>query len=153
MAGECQEKRMSEDLLSGNTEMLPMVSRSEEPKPSVLLLTPEHTEFLWFKHLLTSQERSVDREVHWCSDLRQLHELMSLDKFDVILWDCGFRDEDPIVFLGFLSFDSDQTPVVCISSEPEESLSKVIFQAGGTDYLCKSTITSNGLERSSETPH
>lgn len=139
---------MSEDLLSGNTEMLPMVSRSEEPKPSVLLLTPEHTEFLWFKHLLTSQERSVDREVHWCSDLRQLHELMSLDKFDVILWDCGFRDEDPIVFLGFLSFDSDQTPVVCISSEPEESLSKVIFQAGGTDYLCKSTITSNVLERS-----
>ena len=49
MAGECQEKRMSENIWSGNTEMSPEVSRSEGP--NVLLLTPEHTEFLWVQYL------------------------------------------------------------------------------------------------------
>ncbi|MFD2231949.1 EAL domain-containing protein [Alkalimarinus sediminis] len=139
---------MSADILSGNTEMLPMVSRSDKSSFSVLLLTPEHTESLWIDHLLSSPIVSADYAIRWCSDLSQLHEQVSVEKFDVILWDCGFRDEDPMVFLGFLSFDSDHTPVVCISSEPEEILSKVIFQAGGADYLCKSHITPKVLDRS-----
>ncbi len=137
---------MSEDSLSGNTGMLPMVSRSEEPKLNVLLLTSEHTEFLWLQRLLEQADGIVSL-TQWCSDLSQLRDMFSQKTYDVILWDCGFRDEDPFVFLGFLSFDSDQTPVVCISSESEANLSKAIFQAGGSDYICKSTITSNGLAR------
>lgn len=139
---------MSKDILSGNTEMLPIESGSEEPVSNLLLLTPEHTEFLWLQHLLKSHAGTGERVVHWCSDLSRLHELVSLDKFNAILWDCSFRDEDPFVFLGFLSFDSDQTPIICISSESEQALSKSIFHAGGADYICKSTITSSLLERS-----
>ncbi|WP_250655549.1 EAL domain-containing protein [Alkalimarinus coralli] len=137
------------EAVSGRDAMLPLVNRSVVSQPvelSVLLLTGEHKDYLWLQHLV-QQMSGFDCSLTWCSDLSRRHDLVSGSQFDLILWDCGFRDEDPLVFLGFLSFDSDQTPVICLSAEPEESFAKIIFQSGGADYICKSTLTHSLLER------
>ena len=144
MAGECQGKRMSEQA-SGNDEMLPLMFEPEELK--ILLLTSEPTEHLWLRYLL-EQSESFNSQLSWCYNLDELHELLNQELFDVVLWDCNCRDEDPLIFLGFLAIESDQTPVICLSAESERLMSKPIFQAGGADYLCKSLLSDSLLERS-----
>ncbi len=143
MAGECQGKRMSEQM-SGNDDMLPLIVEPETLK--ILLLTNEPTEHLWLRCLLDRAE-SFNSQLAWCSDLSALHELLNQDSFDVVLWDCNCRDEDPLVFLGLLAIESDQAPVICLSAESERQMSKPIFQAGGADYICKSLLSEVLLER------
>ena len=130
---------------SGSDEMLPLIAEPEELK--ILLITRELTEHLWLRYLLEHAE-SFNSQLTWCYDLGELHELLNLESFDVLLWDCNCRDEDPLIFLGFLAIESDQTPVICLSAESERLMSKPIFQAGGADYLCKSLLSDALLERS-----
>lgn len=125
--------------------MLPLIAEPEELK--VLLLTREPTEHLWLRYLLECA-KSFNSQLTWCYDLGELHELLNLDSFDVVLWDCDCRDEDPLIFLGFLTIESNQTPIVCLSAESERLMSKPIFQAGGADYICKSLLSDILLERS-----
>ncbi len=135
---------MSQEI-PGNDEMLPLIAEPEELK--ILLLTGEPTEHLWLRYLLEHANR-FNSQLTWCNDLNELHELLNREEYDVILWDCSYRDEDTLTFLGLLSIESNQTPVICLSAEPENVMTKAIFQAGGADYLRKSTLNEWVLERS-----
>ena len=143
MVKTCQGKRMSEQT-SGNDDMLPLIAEPETL--NVLLLTNEATEHLWLRYLLERSE-SFNCQLTWCYDLDKLHELLNQESFDVILWDCSCRDEDSLIFLGFLAIEGEQTPVICLSAESERKMSKSIFQAGGADYICKSLLSEVLLER------
>lgn len=74
------------------------------------------------------------------------------DHPDLILFDPVLPDVQPNEFIGKLRNDprTDRTPLFAFSRNPDLALRELCLQAGVTEYIVKSTVALNALERTLE---
>ncbi|WP_166269592.1 EAL domain-containing response regulator [Marinobacter caseinilyticus] len=125
------------------TEMMDLMSRSSV---RILILTPEHTDFLWYGALLRSSFEILP-DLTWCPDLVDCDDLIRNARFDVIIWDCILHGGSEVAFLQYLSVSGDDKPIVALSSEPEDTRAPELLINGAADYLRKGALDRWSLAR------
>ena len=117
---------------------LPMETPEQE-RIRLLVLTPEHRDFLWLGHLL-GQDPAMAPEMTWCPDLIDCEDLLANAQFDVILWDCIFHGGSETEFLQYLTVSGREKPVIALAADPARRLAPLMLAAGAADYLCRNTL-------------
>lgn len=115
------------------TEMTDSMNRSSV---RILILTPEHTDYLWYVSLLRGCFEILP-DTTWCPDLIDCDDLIRNTAFEVILWDCVLRGESEIGFLQYLSVSGSGKPIVALSAEMESERTPEMLINGAADYLRK----------------
>jgi diguanylate cyclase (GGDEF)-like protein len=123
------------------------------PKPyQILLLTTEHTEWLWLSHLL-QETQNLPIDLIWLNNPEQCAQAFNEHCFTAILWDFAFSEGDPQTYLSYLTIESNHTPIICMSADAETALPFPVFQAGAADYLCKRYLSAWSLTKSIHYAH
>src|SRR5690606_21729010 len=114
-----------------------------EPSPGaplesfrVLLLTHDHMDYLWLSQLLV-QDSSVQWEINWINAVSASQERLLRERYDIIVWDARFHQDDSLTFLGFLSRQNQHTPVIVLSADISPGFVRSLFQAGAHDCLTR----------------
>lgn len=124
-----------------------LTSQQDKSTPvTLLLLTKEHSEYLWISTLLKGIA-SFEFELQWHQSPKESVDSFNLSNVNVILWDYSFSESEPLTYLSYLTVESDHTPIICLSAEPEAQLAPSVFQAGAMDYLCKRYLSGWSLEK------
>ncbi len=125
------------------TETLDAMNRSSV---RILVLTPEHADFLWYGSLLRNNYELLP-DMTWCPELSGCEDLVRNAQFDLILWDCVFHGGSETAFLQYLTVASNDSPVVALSAEPERERAPEMLVHGATDYLSKGRLDTWSLGR------
>lgn len=115
------------------TEMTYSMNRSSV---RILILTPEHTDYLWYVSLLRGCFEILP-DTTWCPDLIDCDDLIRNTAFEVILWDCVLRGGSEIGFLQYLSVSGSGKPIIALSAETESERTPEMLINGAADYLRK----------------
>src|SRR5690554_4397010 len=77
----------------------------------ILVLTREHTDYLWYGVMLRDQRHFVP-DLTWCPDPEDAGELLHNAHFDVLLWDSSFHSGVDVGYLQYLSVAGNEKPVI-----------------------------------------
>ncbi len=116
---------------------LPVDTRTDQVR--LLVLTPEHTDFLWFEAMLLN-DPDISPDAIWCPDLVDCDDLIRNASFDVIVWDCAFHGSSETAFLQYLCAAGDDKPVLAVSAETSAEKASTLSEYGAVDYLCRQTL-------------
>ena len=105
----------------------------------LLVLTPDHSGFLWLNALLAG-DVEISADATWCPDLVDCDDLIRNASFDVIVWDCVFHSGSEASFLQYLAVASNEKPVLALSAEPPGERAPELLAAGAADYLCPQNL-------------
>ncbi|NNM12073.1 MAG: EAL domain-containing protein [Pseudomonadales bacterium] len=89
----------------------------------------------------------VHYEMTWCADYRHALEAMTTPIHDVVLLDF---EHDPAACRELLRAASAHDcgiPIICLTPEIDEDLDRAVIKAGAADYLLKSRLSADSLER------
>lgn len=112
----------------------------------ILVLTPEHADFLWYVSLLRNNYEILP-DLTWCPELSECEDLVRHAQFDVILWDCVLHGGSELAFLQYLTISGSDVPVVALSAEPERERAPEMLINGAADYLMKGRLDTWTLGR------
>lgn len=87
-------------------------------------------------------------EVRWTDRLSSAEKLLRGDRFDAVLTDLRLPDSDVSETLGRLMAIAPELPVIVLTSIDEPELATQAVQQGAQDYLVRSQITEDLLQRS-----
>jgi len=114
---------------------------------TVLLVDDDRQEYLLIGYLL-SEVHSDDYRLVWCQNLEQALEHIENKTCDVVLLDYNWggssigRD-----FLSNAQSKNSQIPIIVMTDEMESDIDQRAIREGASDYLTKSRINSQLLER------
>lgn len=112
----------------------------------ILVLVPEHTDYLWYAALLRNNYEMVP-DLTWCPDLADCEDLVGNAQFDVILWDCALHGGSELAFLQYLTVASGDKPVLVVGAEAERLRAPEMIINGAADYLTKGPLNAWTLGR------
>ncbi|MCH8499220.1 MAG: GGDEF domain-containing response regulator [Marinobacter sp.] len=112
----------------------------------LLVLTPEHCDFLWYQALLKGQSE-FSADLTWCPDATDCEDLISNTQFDLILWDVALFGGTELAFLQYLQVASDDRPIIALGAETGAHRLLFLKRNGAADYLPKGTLDAHGLWR------
>ncbi|WP_166262219.1 EAL domain-containing protein [Marinobacter salicampi] len=113
----------------------------------VLVLTPEHTDYLWYVAMLRN-DHEILPDLTWCPDLIDCDDLVRNAHFDVILWDCCLHGGSELAFLQYLTVSSGDKPILALGADSEALRTPEMLINGAADYLRKGSLEAWGLGRS-----
>lgn len=105
----------------------------------ILVLTREHTDYLWYGVMLRDQRHFVP-DLTWCPDPEDAGELLHNAHFDVLLWDSSFHSGVDVGYLQYLSVAGNEKPVIALGAATSEEAAAELLCVGASDYLCKQQL-------------
>ena len=112
----------------------------------ILVLTGEHTSYLWYGNLLRGHGDFVP-ELTWCPDPDAVGDLLLNAHFDVLLWDATFHAGSGAGFLQYLSVAGNEKPVIALGAASEDELATELVSSGAADYLRRGQLDRWALGR------
>jgi len=123
------------------------VGTSTKKSTTVLLVDDDRQEYLLIGYLL-SEAHGEDYRLVWCQDLDQALEHIERKSCDVVLldynWGGSSIGQD---FLSNAHSKNNRIPIIVMTDEMEEEVDQRAIREGASDYLTKSRINSQLLER------
>ncbi|PID43678.1 MAG: GGDEF-domain containing protein [Proteobacteria bacterium] len=116
------------------------------PCISILLLCEEHTDYLWIKSVLETQD-DFNVAVHWCATPDDVERCFEQHQYQIIFLDSAFAVQDSLTFLNYLTVISDHIPIISFGANDENACLQSTFRAGGADYLCKQSLSGWAIEK------
>lgn len=111
----------------------------------LLILTPQHTDYLWLQALLGKSGLVADAT--WCPDPVDCDDLIRNACFDIIVWDSAFCTDSEASFLQYLQVASDNKPVLALGADQPNLRAPVLLEFGASDYLCRQQLDAWELAR------
>jgi diguanylate cyclase (GGDEF)-like protein len=111
-----------------------------------LLINSDREQYMEMLQLLDAVS-DVEYEMTWCRDYGLALEAMLASVHDVILLDFENEPELCHKLLRTAKAQDCQTPIVCLTPIIDEELDRQAIKVGAADYLSKSGLDSNELDR------
>lgn len=112
----------------------------------VLVINESRDQYIGMVNVLQSV-MSVDYELTWCADYSHALEALLSPLHDIILLDFEHNSATCHDLLRSAASHDCNTPIICLTSEIDEQLDCAVIKAGAADYLMKSEMSPEGLER------
>ncbi|MGB5324015.1 MAG: EAL domain-containing protein [Pseudomonadales bacterium] len=112
----------------------------------VLLINEDRDQYVRMVNLLQAVP-GVHYEMTWCADYRHGLEAMTAPIHDVVLLDFEHDPNACRELLRSAAAHDCGIPIICLTPEIDEELDRAVIKAGAADYLLKSQLSADSLER------
>ena len=120
---------------------------SPERKTRILLIEDDQDDYFLTTEVLSEIE-GASYEVFWHSDAHDAASLFQSGKFDVALVDFQVGEWNGVDLIREATSIGFEAPLILLTGIQDRDVDIAAAEAGAADYLCKSQITPEVLERS-----
>jgi diguanylate cyclase (GGDEF)-like protein/PAS domain S-box-containing protein len=120
---------------------------NQPSKIRVLLVEDDEDDYILTQELLADIQDLV-LDLSWISNFEDALKALLCGTYDVCLCDYQLGSHDGIEFLDALTQSNTTVPVIMLTGQEDREIDVAAMQAGAADYLVKSEITAQLLERS-----
>jgi sigma-B regulation protein RsbU (phosphoserine phosphatase) len=118
------------------------------PEPLKILLIEHDPGFARYVGEMLGQTRELPAQMRAASDLNSGFTSLLADNFDVVVVDLSVPDGAGLANVSLIRAEAPRLPIIAAGDTDDETVALEAVHAGAQDYLIKSQLTPNWLERS-----
>jgi two-component system cell cycle sensor histidine kinase/response regulator CckA len=117
------------------------------PSVQVLLVDDDEDDFILTRDLLRRPGLTGQYQLHWISDYDQALQALASGRYDLCLLDYRLGARTGLDLLEETRHLPARPPVILLTGQGDPTVDLAAMQAGAAEYLLKSELTAEGLDR------
>ncbi|MCS7091559.1 MAG: response regulator [Verrucomicrobiota bacterium] len=117
------------------------------PVVHVLFVDDDEDDYILTRELLTRPGLTTRYELHWCPHYEEARQALGGGEFDLCLLDYRLGVRTGLELLEETRGLHQRPPVILLTGQGDPSVDLAAMQAGAVEYLIKSELTAEGLDR------